>query len=376
MSTQAQKRIFIIGPMTTGQTDPKGLEWEKHIENIAEALRLAISALRTKNGDRIGHYEILQPPNNTGNIRRDVFPHLLHCDLAVADISNKSPNVIYEIAILHANGTPVILIDLTETIKNKDTIFYLNQDKVLGVDTFDINDICKALLYKSLTNNNDNRTMGQLESAILGAGNSTPWNPITEHLGGVALVNVAAAAGVATGQHYNFLKWVLEDGGIFSDPNAHVDRIILLRPDRIQQVDEIKKELIQRFGKDSTDREGKVTRDLPGYFYNVKGHPRGGYFFYRVGRYIVDYPTPISSLSVSRQYIEMREYVNVNANGEEEANLRRFEQKIIDVYFSTLKKLATSTHNTCDWDRAIIRSLPEAIELLAAEKPDGEDTPA
>ena len=359
-----QKRIFIIGPMTEEVDDPTGIEWSKHIPNIATATRKVLSALREKLGDSLANYSVIQPAYTPDNIPREVFSDIMHCDLAIADLSSGSPNVIYELSMLHANGVPVILINFKDPILRQD-IFYLNQQNVIGVTDFEEQTLFNALAAGSLEPNSDGQK-GHLEHILTAHPEREYWNPITQHFDGVPLVNVAAATGIATGQHYNFLKWVLEDGGIFADHKRDVEKIILLRPDRIKNVDEIKKKLIQRFGVDSTDRQGNVTRDLPGFFYKVKGHPRGGYFVYQVGRFLIDYPTPISSLSVSRQYVDMMNYVKQRLSNEDELELPPLEERLIRIYFQTLENLAKSPQNSCDWDRVLVLPLKRALQILEA----------
>lgn len=366
MTTIPQKRIFIIGPMTNGIKDPNGLEWAQHIPNIATAIRQILEGLKEKLGDYIVNYTVVQPAYVPDNIPREVFSDIMHCDLAIADLSSGSPNVIYELSMLHANGVPVILLNFSQADLRKD-VFYLNQQNIIGIADFNVSTLFNALAAGSF-NPDPSAQIGHLEQILAARPTREYWNPITQHFGGVPLVNVAAATGIATGQHYNFLKWVLEEGGIFSDPEKNADRIILLRPDRIKNVDKTKRELIQHFGIETTDRQGNVNRDLPGYFYTVRGHPRGGYFVYQVGRFLVDYPTPISSLSVSRQYLDMVYYVRNRTESEGEVDLPPLEDRLIGIYFQTLEILARSPHNTCDWDKVSVLTLDRAIEVIKAQK--------
>ena len=82
-----------------------------------------------------------------------------------------------------------------------------------------------------------------------------------------------------------------------------------------------------------------------------EGHPRGKYFVRRVGNHLLDYPTPISSLSVSRQFLAMGDYVKEFSVSAGDIDLAPFEQRLIDIYIQTLEDLARNTPFGCDWGR-------------------------
>ena len=200
--SSAPKRIFVIGPMSREETDRQGLTLSQHIPNIASAVRNVLERLEGKIGDAMPEWEVIEPPDTPGDsIPRAVFSHIMHCDFAVADISTASPNVMYELAMLHANGVPVILLGRH--------IFYLNQDNCLDVADFEVDTLATAFAGGSF---DENGRPGHLEQLITVSRSRVFWNPITQHFGGVDMVNVAAATGVATGNFYNFTRWVLMDG--------------------------------------------------------------------------------------------------------------------------------------------------------------------
>ena len=95
-----------------------------------------------------------------------------------------------------------------------------------------------------------------------------------------------------------------------------------------------------------------------------EGHPRGKYFVRRVGNHLLDYPTPISSLSVSRQFLAMGDYVKEFSVSAGDIDLAPFEQRLIDIYFQTLEDLARNTPFGCDWGRVKVLSVEETIEYL------------
>lgn len=349
------RRIFVIGPM--------GEAHARHIPNIARAARNVLERLARENPDRIPAFEVSEPPDRPSGIPREVFSHIMHCDLAIADISTASPNVMYELAMLHASGTPVILLSTPDA-----EIFYLNQQNCIRVADFELATLEAALAGHSFA---DPPRPGQLEQVVLAPRQRKFHNPITEYFGGVDLINVASAAGVATGNFYNFTRWVLKSGGIFRSRPDLLD-LVLIKPSRIRGIDsdigrlEAKfGEVVERDGKVQLDSAGAPLRKIPELTVYDAQHPRDKYFVKCVGLHLVDYPTPISSLAISRQYVEMANFVQQHSQRFDDSELRPFEERIVNVYFDTLRDLATSPMNDCDWGRVKILTVDEALDYLA-----------
>jgi len=352
------KRIFIIGPMTKGMVDEDEIAISQHIPNIAKALRDAYQRLVERDAAVFPDIQVIEPPDTPGgDIPHEVFSHIMHCDFAVADISTSSPNVMYELAMLHANGVPVILL-----ARNSQDIFYFNQNNCLEVQDFNSATLEVALLGGSL---NETAQAGHFEQLLTSNHLKTHWNPITKHFNGVHMVNVAAATGVATGNFYNFTRWVLREGGIF-EQRPEFEDLVLIRPERIHGVSQAIGPLQQAFGIEKTGDDGKAWKELPEVVFPEPDHPRKKIFVKYVGKHLVDYPTPITSLSVSRQYMEFSRYIQENSEGFGDADLPSYEEQVIDIYFKSLEDLANGDLRTgSDWGRVKILTVDEALEYLA-----------
>jgi hypothetical protein len=358
--TPTPKRIFIIGPM--GKTIKRGLSLSLHIPNIARATRQVLQKLQEKLGDAMPTCEVIVPPDSPGDsIPHAVFSYIMHCDFAIADISTGSPNVMYELAMLHANGVPVILLGRQ--------IFYLNQNNCIQISDFSVESIADALSGRSFS---EDGGKGHLEQLVTAPVDRKSLNPITQHFGGVDMVNVAAATGAATGQFYNFLQYVLKDGGIFKS-RPEIKDIVLIEPARIQDVSRgvgllearFKEPKIDENGKEVLRKDGSTVLAVPEVEQMDDSHPRGKYFVKRVGNHLVDYPTPISSLAVSKQYIDYGNFLRDYSEGFDDEKLPPFEKKLISIYFKTLKDLANSPANSCDWGRVKVMPVEQALQYLA-----------
>ena len=336
------RRVFVIGPMSDHVPDEQGMVLGQHIPNIIAAAREAIAELAATDGD-FPACDVQGPVSRSGDIVDQVFDQIIHCDLAIADISNRSPNVFYELALLHANGVPVILFTRREDDNSNRNTFYLLQQNVLGVTDFETDTLRAALLA------GDDGGPGQLEALITQPSKSQRNNPITKYFKGVSLVNVAAATGVATGYYINFVQWVLRTGFIFrSFPDC--THLVIVRPARLGSLDQDIGRLEAAFGAGS----GTPLERLE---YPHQGHPRDGYNIRRIGPVFVDYPAPISSLTASRQYDRMKDFLK---DRDDTAGLRReefereltaLEQRIIDAFFGTLDDLAYNAVENVDYGR-------------------------
>ena len=119
MKKEQEKRCFIVTPIGS-ENDPI----RRHIEGIFEA---AIRhALEDKYKLIVAH-KIYEP----GSITKQVISEIYNAELVIANLTNRNPNVMYELAFRHSLGKPVIMIaesgtSLPSDIIMERTIFYQN----------------------------------------------------------------------------------------------------------------------------------------------------------------------------------------------------------------------------------------------------------
>lgn len=122
MSTETKEKCFIITPIGD-DTDPI----RRHIEGIIEA---AITPALGEKYEIIVAHKISEP----GSITKQIISEIYSAKLVIANITNRNPNVMYELALRHAIGKPVITIaekgtSLPADIVSQRAIFYHNDAK-------------------------------------------------------------------------------------------------------------------------------------------------------------------------------------------------------------------------------------------------------
>ena len=117
------KTCFIITPIGDDQSDIR-----RAADGVIDAV--IIPALCEMGFDE-ENIKVAHRMPSPGSINKQVISSVLECDLAVANLTNLNPNVMYELAIRHAARKPVIQICQKGTrlpfdITEERTIFYTN----------------------------------------------------------------------------------------------------------------------------------------------------------------------------------------------------------------------------------------------------------
>lgn len=120
MAKAADKKVcFVITPIGDDKSDIR-----RHIDGIIEqAIEPALG----------GKYKIVAAHKEyaIGSISNRVIRSVIESDLVIANLTNTNPNVMYELAIRHSFGKPVIVIaeegtKLPFDVVVENTIFYVN----------------------------------------------------------------------------------------------------------------------------------------------------------------------------------------------------------------------------------------------------------
>lgn len=210
--------VFVIGPMGEDKDKPseQSTRVSDHMENIADALKVLLPEYRTE-----GNFQVITPWNLGGaDIEDDVFNKIDLAHLGVADITNRSPSVMYELAYFHALGTPVIVVDSSSKSEiNKNPPFYLKGANIVYVDDFEFKTL-KDALEKRL----------KLFFSADDVGNFIK-NPISKFYG-APLVEIQGASTLAWGYYKSFVQPFISRGGglqVLNDSYS-LEKIYIVRP--------------------------------------------------------------------------------------------------------------------------------------------------
>jgi len=284
--------IVVLGPMESDN---------KHVSSSTKQIGTAIDELLQE--DELKHFlqqtntrpEKVKIPENWMNseIVNGIMGHVDTADLVVVNITpydgvkgNPSPNVFYEIGLLHALGMPVICINQ----KGFDPPFYIRTNRILEVASFDIDHI-KDALRLSLTQ-------------FLNPDDYTDFtdNRITQFYGGLPIVDISAAVGLATGYYYNFVGRLLTNGGIISLNKDKVKRLLIVRPnDIMNSYEEDKETMIQTLSEHGYKLVEERNLAIP------EKDDKGGIWVYHVDGVIIDLPRTIYPLKISPRLLSLQD---------------------------------------------------------------------
>lgn len=114
-----KKTCFVITPIGDNNSDIR-----RHIDGIID------QAIEPALGERY-EIEVAHRKYEIGSINDRVIKSVIEADLVIANLTTTNPNVMYELAIRHSFGKPVIVIaeegtKLPFDVVVENTIFYLN----------------------------------------------------------------------------------------------------------------------------------------------------------------------------------------------------------------------------------------------------------
>jgi hypothetical protein len=318
--------VFVVGPMGADNNEKRSVidrflrrrrelstRVSDHTRNIAEAARQVLE----ERGLAPDQYEVYFPEQIfDADIVASVFHKIDSADFAIADITNRSPNVFYEIAYFNALGTPLIIID-----GSRQTLpFYWRHARINTLPELTVGAVKNVLKPR-------------MDAYFSGQGIDLTTNPISSFYG-APLIDVSASSGVAVGFFENFAFHVLVAGGVLAT-YPDLDELVIIRPNRINN-----------FAKDNK-RVRAALRDARDETRDARSHPRGAVRVNIVGKSIVDFPTPLYALQRAPRYRRFAKQINSLGLPEDvkDAATASMEAKLIESYFRTLKYLISTESN-------------------------------
>jgi Prokaryotic STING domain len=240
----------------------------------------------------------------------------------VADISHRSPSVMYELAFAHALGIPTVLIDSQDAQPAKKDVFYLRQDRTLRPASGSPEDL-RAELEPFM------------REWLEGKSDLTS-NPLVRFYK-LPLVDISAVAGIALGYAENFIvplmtaiqdaKEQTHDGKRLATPTA----VVVVLPDSLDHFSEqeqlVRKELEREFGGNGVlcQRLAAATS------YGPRTVP-----FYVAGAF-VDIPRTLIPLRRSRRVKRLRDQDN--------PEWEIMERKLVAAFRRNLQREAETSSN-------------------------------
>jgi hypothetical protein len=319
--------IFIIGPMGRGPGDAVTVPTHTAVVKAAVqeiARRPAVQEIVRRHG--LGEVTVTAPDDLQGStIATDVFSRLDAAELVVADLSERSPNVFYELAFVDALGLPTILIIDEAT----DVPFYFQPRRVHRLRA-----ITPELVMAALER--------QIIAAITpGGAHNLFSNPLREFYD-APVVDISAAAGLAAGYYVNFVRDVIVNHGILDANRAVARGLLVVVPDdvanRLADRERIEAE-IERLTGLRLARDQKLPR--PGSDRSFTAN--------LLGRLIVDVASAPYALGYSPRMLRLQLRLSGRPDlrdAAREASIARMVRSLLRAFESSLRDQIRRDHDT------------------------------
>jgi len=284
------------------------------------------------------------------NIATSIFSNIDVADLVIVDISPRgndhdkfSPNVFYELAMVHALGIPCVLVCDTGEVP-----FYLRMNHIYVVESLTAEAVSAALrepLHKFLLN----------DPAL-----DLVANPTMDFFGR-PIVDISAAAGVAAAYFENLINRALVETGFIGHYENEFQHLITCRPPDI--ISHTYEEDFQKLGILLEQELGVqlTKKDLP----MIDRNSRRGLSGLFVGKVMIDLPTIAYTLAKSPRFRSLESRILKMLKGGEptpdqqrvlhqasERLLDQFESSLQDLIFHRSKETAfrRTAHSFCTFE--------------------------
>ena len=226
-----------------------------------------------------------------GDIVNAVLKRIDIADLIVANLTPRdgtdrtaSPNVLYEMGLVHALGLPYVLLAQRGT----EIPFYLLNNLVYPVEELTaeaLTEVLRTPIRKFLNPRDDTDFTG---------------NRVTQFFDGLPIVDISAAIGLATGYYHNFVGRLLREGSFMKTYPDKVKQVVIVRPRNVLDTYESEKGQMTEILK--AEGIGLVTEKLDA----PPSDDRGPAWIDHVNGVVVDLPRTIYPLKSSPRLISMQ----------------------------------------------------------------------
>lgn len=346
--------VFVIGPMGADKDKPseKATPISQHMINLASALR----AILPRYVAPPSRWNVISPLEGAaGDITDWVFNNMDDADLAVADITSRTPSVMYELAFFHALGTPIILVD-SDTVDDNSRPFYLRGTNILTVKDFDVETLSLAL------NDRIQRFFNPEDLQNFSS------NPITKFYG-TPLSEVSGTSTVAAGYYENMVSRVINrhSGVMGQAAGASMETFYIVKPDNeLSMADDYPKfKRIIGLDEETTFKDAQGDRIVSVYY---------------DGKRAFDLPRTVYSLAFSPRLTRLDAMINLleeqgqHVSEDLQAQIRaRGVEKITENFFATLRRTINRDRSNPRKKWKIV-SMAELQEILGRPGTTSENT--
>lgn len=215
-------------------------------------------------------------------------------DIVIVNITPKdgpegapSPNVFYELGLIHSLGLPVIMV----CQKGTQRPFYIRTVRIHELSKeggeAGIMDTLRVPLFKFLDINDDTDFTS---------------NKVTQFYKGLPVVDISAAVGLATGYYYNFVGRLLREGLFVSAYPGKIKQVVVVRPDSILNMYSEDRRRMEQVLADAKYKMQTDKLDEP-----AGGDQRGPIWIDNVDGVVIDLPRTIYPLKISPKLLTMQD---------------------------------------------------------------------